>query len=164
VPVKFQLHGDGLAAHECPNASNLVECRLSGGLWRAGIQPDPSWILWGDPSDTGLIRKFIDRARPEGIMCATDYTAGLLMHSFSALHIDVPNDIRIVGIDDVKYASLLPVPLTTLRQPCNEIGAAAIHAMLERIARPDIFTRDILLDCKLVVRRSCGSPLNQASA
>ena len=60
----------------------------------------------------------------------------------------------VVGIDDVKYAHLLPVPLTTLRQPCSAIGSAAVSAMMERIAKPDMVARDILLDCELVVWRT----------
>jgi GntR family transcriptional regulator of arabinose operon len=68
----------------------------------------------------------------------------------------IPGDLRIVGIDDVEYAELLPVPLTTIRQPCREIGAAAIEAMLNRIEQPKMLARDILLDCQLVVRASCG--------
>jgi DNA-binding LacI/PurR family transcriptional regulator len=43
-----------------------------------------------------------------------------------------PEDVRIVGIDDVEYASLFPVPLATVHQPCLEIGAAAMAAMLKR--------------------------------
>ncbi len=69
----------------------------------------------------------------------------------------IPRDVRIAGIDDVEYASLLPVPLTTVRQPCREIGEAAMGAMIERIARPGMLARDILLECRLVVRDSCGS-------
>jgi GntR family transcriptional regulator, arabinose operon transcriptional repressor len=57
---------------------------------------------------------------------------------------------------DVEYAKLLPVPLTTIHQPCREIGQAAM-AMLDRIEHPNMLTRDILLDCKLVVRESCGA-------
>jgi len=57
----------------------------------------------------------------------------------------------------VKYASLLPVPLTTVRQPCAEIGTMAIAAMLERLSHPKMPPRDVLLDFRLVVRASCGS-------
>ena len=48
-----------------------------------------------------------------------------------------PADVRLVGIDDVEFAGLLPVPLTTLRQPTRQIGDAALGAMLERVARRD---------------------------
>jgi hypothetical protein len=64
---------------------------------------------------------------------------------------------KIVGIDNVEYAKLLPVPLTTVHLACREIGHAAISAMLERIKDPNMLARDILVDCRLIVRAYCGS-------
>ncbi len=93
----------------------------------------------------------------EGFVCVNDRMAGQLMHSFLARGIRIPEEIRIVGIDDVRYASLLPVPLTTVRQPCREIGEAALAAMLDRIDRPKMPARDVLLDGELIVRKSCGA-------
>jgi len=46
------------------------------------------------------------------------------------------------------------VPLTTIRQPCREIGEAALDTMLARIERPGMPARGILIDCQLVVRES----------
>ena len=51
---------------------------------------------------------------PDAIVCANDRTAGLVMQILLAQGYDIPGDVRLVGIDDVRYASLLPVPLTTL--------------------------------------------------
>ena len=62
-----------------------------------------------------------------------------------------------MGMDDVEYAELLPVPLTTIHQPRRAIGQAAMAAMLDRIKNPDMLARDILMDYKLFVRASCGS-------
>jgi DNA-binding LacI/PurR family transcriptional regulator len=58
------------------------------------------------------------------------------------------------GFDDVKYASLLSVPLTTIHQPCAEMGAAAVRVMVERLQNPVLPARDILLNFTLVVRGS----------
>ncbi len=91
-----------------------------------------------------------------GIVCANDRIAAQLMQILLARGLRVPQDVRIVGIDDVEYASLLPVPLTTVRQPGREIGEAALHAMFERIAHPNMPPRDILLQCRLIVRASSG--------
>jgi GntR family transcriptional regulator, arabinose operon transcriptional repressor len=102
-------------------------------------------------------------AGPDAIVCANDRTAGLVMHTLQSLGHHVPNDVRIVGIDDVHYASLLPVPLTTLRQPCREIGVAAMAAMLERVSRPALAPRDIFLHTPLVIRKSCGAGLVSAA-
>src|SRR2546430_12262674 len=60
--------------------------------------------------------------RPDGIVCANDRTAGKLMHSLRLLKYRVPKDVRLVGIDDVEYAKLLPVPLTTLRSEERRVG------------------------------------------
>jgi GntR family transcriptional regulator, arabinose operon transcriptional repressor len=103
-----------------------------------------------------------DKPQIEAFVCVNDRVAGHLMHSFMAQHIRIPEDIRIVGIDDVAYASLLPVPLTTVRQPCRAIGEAALSTMLSRIEAPKIPARDVLLDGELVVRKSCGTSLSPA--
>ena len=95
-------------------------------------------------------------SRGDGFVCVNDRTAGQLMRILLAAGHRIPQDIRIVGIDDVEYASLLPVPLTTVHQPCREIGEAAMAAMLSRIERPGMLVRDILIDCRLVVRESSG--------
>ena len=92
----------------------------------------------------------------DAFVCSNDQVAGRLMHALTAKGARIPQDIRIVGIDDVSYAALLPVPLTTIRQPCEEIGHAALQLLLDRIAHPRTPARDVLLDCDLIVRQSCG--------
>ena len=79
----------------------------------------------------------MDAGRPDAIVCANDWTAARLMRTLLELRRRVPGDVRLAGIDDMEYASLLPVPLTTLRQPTREIGAAALAAMLDRVSGSD---------------------------
>ena len=92
----------------------------------------------------------------DAYVCVNDRMAGQLMHSLLIGGLRIPEDIRIVGIDDASFAALLPVPLTTVRQPCRDIGAAALSTMLERIERPKSPARDVLLDGQLIVRKSSG--------
>ena len=68
------------------------------------------------------------------------------------------------GIDDVKYASLLSVPITTIHQPCAIMGAIAVGAMIERVRDPKLPARDILLNFHLVVRDSCGARKKKLTA
>ena len=82
------------------------------------------------------------------------------MHTLISMGKKIPEDIRMVGFDDVKYARLLPVPLTTQRQPCKDLGRLALEVMLDRIANPDLPPRDILLGCQLIVRQSCGARMS----
>jgi GntR family transcriptional regulator of arabinose operon len=93
----------------------------------------------------------------EAFVCVNDRMAGQLMHLFLARNIRIPEDIRLVGIDDVSYASLLPTPLTTVRQPVREIGEAALRTMLDRLRMPHLPPREVLLDGELVIRKSCGA-------
>jgi DNA-binding LacI/PurR family transcriptional regulator len=93
----------------------------------------------------------------DAFVCSNDRIAGHLMHALLAEGQRIPQDVRIVGIDDVNYASLLPVPLTTVHQPCREIGETALRLMLERLDRPSLPAREVLLECSLVIRESCGA-------
>jgi DNA-binding LacI/PurR family transcriptional regulator len=143
-----------------PHSAPTVDARIAGfreALLDAARDPSPALIWRIEPSDTAEVKKLIDKWRPDGVVCANDFTAAHLMKSLAELGVGVPSDLRLVGIDDVKYASLLPVPLTTIHQPCVDIGAAAIQAMIHRLKNPACPARDILLSFKLVVRQSCGA-------
>ncbi len=146
-----------------PNSAPTVDARIAGyreALISLSQQHDRDLVKLGDPADTVFIKSVLKKDRPDAFLCANDLTAGGLMHTLISLGKGIPTDIRIVGIDDVKYARLLPVPLTTQHQPCRDIGRAALAVMLDRIANPDLPPRDVLLGCQLMVRQSCGASRN----
>ena len=116
-----------------------------------------------EPSDHNEVRRILRDYRPDGIVCANDYTAAQLMRTLESLSVKVPSDIKMAGFDDVKYASLLPVPLTTIRQPCAELGATAVRVMVDRVNNPMLPGRDLLLDFKLVIRESSGALRTEGS-
>jgi DNA-binding LacI/PurR family transcriptional regulator len=143
-----------------PGSAPTVDARHAGyreALWTQGLPADNTFVFQADGSDSEALKKFVDSVKPDGIVCANDLTAAKVMHTLLKLGVRIPEDVRMVGINDVKYAQFLPVPLTTLRQPCQEIGAAAMAVMLDRLQRPSAPTRDVLLDCELIVRQSCGA-------
>ena len=147
--VTFLAHSGGAPTVEA-RVAGFREALLAGGgdLKRA-------MVCRVDAVNEESIRPLLERGeRGAGFVCANDRTAGQLMRVLLAAGDRIPRDVRIVGIDDVEYASLLPVPLTTVHQPCREIGEAAMEAMLARIERPGMPVRDILIDCRLVVRES----------
>ena len=141
-----------------PGSAPTVAARMAGyrTALRDGGLPEMQVQVGSEDSDE--LREFVERERPDGVVCANDLTAAKLMHKLLKLGLRIPEDVRMVGINDVKYASFLPVPLTTLHQPCQQIGSAAMSAMLDRLENPAAPTRDVLLDCELVVRQSCGTP------
>lgn len=142
------------------SVASTVEHRIAGfreTLLAHGLPVQPYSIQCLPSIANGALKDMLDALHPDGFICVNDRTAGRLMQALLALGYHVPDDFKMVGIDDVEYAQLLPVPLTTVRQPCREIGQAAMAAMLDRIHHPDMLPRDILLDCRLVVRASCGA-------
>jgi GntR family transcriptional regulator of arabinose operon len=150
-----------------PLSASTVAARIAGyreALLAYGINTQEDLVRRGDPDDPQFLGQMMQSCKPEGVVCANDLTAARLMTQLVAKGIRVPEEIRIVGIDDVKYASLLPTPLTTEHQNCNNIGAAALSAMLDRIENPLLPTRDILLQTQTVVRRSCGGYLQSGRA
>jgi len=143
-----------------PGSAPTVDARIAGyreAMLNTLADWTPDFVCRIDPLNQDVVRKLIDRLKPDGIICVNDYTAASLMKTLSELDVAVPQQIRLCGIDDVKYASLLAVPLTTVHQPCEKIGAEAVGAMIQRIRNPDTPARDILLDFHLVVRESSGT-------
>ncbi len=143
-----------------PDGPATIQERLAGyreALFTNGLPVEPELVLQLPQNDDGGIGRFIQAQRPDGFVCVNDRAAGRLMHALLAIGVRVPEDVRIIGIDDIAYANLLPVPLSTMHQPCREIGIAAMSTMIERIQRPGMPVRDVLLECPLIIRKSCGS-------
>lgn len=141
-----------------PDSAPTVDQRYAGfaeAVRARGLHPAAA--LHGDPADQNFIHHILRDRKPDAFVCANDVTAVDLMQSLDVLGVGVPGEVRVTGFDDVRYSSVLRVPLTTLRQPCQELGETAIQAMLSRLEQPKLPARDILLDGTLVVRKSCGS-------
>lgn len=142
-----------------PNSAETVTDRIQGyreALFADGNGDMKGFVIREDGSDVASIEHVLKNNKIDAIQCANDHTAAKLMRTLITLGVRIPEDIRITGVDDVKYASLLPVPLTTFHQPCTDIGLAALAAMKERIANPYLPGRSISLNGHLVVRESCG--------
>lgn len=145
-----------------PLSAPTVDARIAGvreAFVRHGIEPDPSWVRTGDPTDLKFQRSLLAGKQSDAFICANDNTAAVLMRAIEANGFRVPKDFRVVGFDDVKYATLVTPPLTTIHQPCRELATIAFRTLLERLADPTLPPRSIWLQPSLVVRESCGAYL-----
>jgi GntR family transcriptional regulator, arabinose operon transcriptional repressor len=113
-------------------------------------------VFFGDAEDVEFVQHILRREEPDGVVCGNDLTAARLMRSLIGLGVRIPNQVSLVGFDDVSYAKFLSVPLTTIRQNCQQIGEAAIELMLDRMENPARPGVDLLVPFELVVRESCG--------
>lgn len=145
-----------------PFSAATVDARIAGvreALVRHRIEPAAGWVRHGDPADLKFARSLVAGRQADAFICANDDTAAVLMHTLEAEDMRVPRDVRVVGFDDVKYATLVSVPLTTIHQPCRDIAVMAFRTMMERLAEPTLPARSISLTPRLVVRESCGAYL-----
>jgi DNA-binding LacI/PurR family transcriptional regulator len=149
-----------------PRSASTVFARIAGyreALFNAKLTANEDLVRRGDAGDPDFVRTMIDECRPDAIVCANDITAARLMTMLTGMGLKVPQQMRVVGIDDVKYAALLPVPLTTQHQNCADIGAVAMATMLERLMHPEMPTRDILLQTTTIIRNSCGAEISNGA-
>jgi LacI family transcriptional regulator len=124
----------------------------------AQIQAGPAWQ--GNYSAAGgaaVISTLLDAGKqlPRAIVCANDQTALGVMHALARRGIKVPDDVAVTGFDDVPVARHMHPPLTTVRQPIQELGATAFDVLYARISESAV-EPDVVLPVELIIRESCG--------
>ncbi|QQS37001.1 MAG: LacI family DNA-binding transcriptional regulator [Ignavibacteriales bacterium] len=111
-----------------------------------------------DESHSRTLEYFKDKKKkdyPTAIVCFNDQQALAVMTAMKELGIKVPEDISIVGNDDIYYARIYPVPLTTISAPKEEIGRTAAEILIRNIEAQHLLTPEkVILDTEFVIRES----------
>jgi DNA-binding LacI/PurR family transcriptional regulator len=111
-----------------------------------------------DESYNNTIEYFKNKGRddyPTAVVCFNDQQALAVMNALKDINIKVPDDISIVGNDDIYYAKIYPVPLTTIRAPQHEIGRKAAEILIRNIESPKLLpVEKVVLETELIVRES----------
>ncbi len=111
-----------------------------------------------EESFTKTIEYFKHRKRedyPTAIVCFNDQQALGVMMALRDLKINVPEDISIIGNDDIYYARIYPVPLTTIRAPQHEIGRKAAEILIRNIESHKLLpVEKVVLDTEFIIRES----------
>jgi DNA-binding LacI/PurR family transcriptional regulator len=130
-------------------------------LRAAGLSLRPEFVCRGDFREQGgyegMTALLALRPRPTAVFVANNL---MTLGALRALHeagLRIPDDIALVGFDDMPWATSLNPPLTAVSQPSQEIGSTAADLLLDRIARPDRTVRHVILQTRLIVRASCGA-------
>lgn len=92
--------------------------------------------------------------RPDAIFAANDLVALGVLQALTLAGAAVPDDIALIGYDDIDFADSAAIPLSSVRQPREELGRRAAEILLEVIADPGAKVRHVVLEPELVVRRS----------
>jgi|YelNatPaOPRAMG01_1025707.scaffolds.fasta_scaffold03474_12 LacI family transcriptional regulator len=146
-------------------AHNLPELHRLEGLKRALAEADlnleHTYIVGRNDLGGGekAARRWLAQSqRPTAVFCSNDMLAMGFISALLAEGVHVPGDVAVVGHDDVPFASLFKVELTTVAIPKEEVGRTAINILLDRIEGGSASGKplDIVLEPSLVVRQSCG--------
>jgi len=128
----------------------------------AGLRQEPAWCIECDHTLRGGVAGFEKLwalpERPTAVLCSNDMTAiGVLRAAFMG-GLRVPQDLSVVGLDDIDFAEFTLPPLTTIRLSRADLARAAFDALRAQTEASPKMQREFLVSTSLVVRGSTGAP------
>jgi LacI family transcriptional regulator len=135
--------------------------RLEGyrkALIGRGVPVDEELIVDGDFTESsGIVgMQRLLPAKPTAVFVASDMMAVGALKALRQAGRRVPEDVALVGFDDIPVASAVEPPLTTVRQPIGRMASVAVETLLDLIEHPGSGPRRVVLPTQLVIRESCS--------
>lgn len=96
--------------------------------------------------------------KPTAIFASNDLMAFGVMEAVRERGLSIPEDISVIGFDDIAHTLVTHPKLTTVHQPLDQMGRIAVQLLLEHIAEPERPSRRVTLATRLVIRDSCQPP------
>ncbi|ELU9849418.1 substrate-binding domain-containing protein [Vibrio cholerae] len=147
-----------------PLIRHQAQMRYEGykrALAEAGIAINPDWIVESDFECEGgyqAFEKLYQRGKlPSALFISNDMMAMGVIQAASQRGLRVPDDLSLIGYDDVHIAKFMTPALTTIHQPKYRLGKAAVDTLLYRLENPDTTAQVVQLEPTLVVRSSVCS-------
>jgi LacI family transcriptional regulator, repressor for deo operon, udp, cdd, tsx, nupC, and nupG len=144
-----------------PMTSPICADRFHGyedALRTAGVRRNPDLTVTGDFSVESGIRAldglFAREAKFTAVFCSNDEMAIGAIRALKSRGRRVPEEVSVVGFDDIRFARYCDPPLTTIAQPKDELGREAMNMMIEILNDPNVPARKHILPTQLVVRGS----------
>ncbi len=146
-----------------PEGSKTGEERETGyfdRLAEAGIQFDSDWLVRGNNTvqvGAGGVSKLLElseQRRPTAVVCMSDHLAIGAMSGAASAGLRVGQDIAVTGFDDIPMSAFLHPPLTTIRQPINEVGQKVVDLLLKQINGEPVEEKGLLLKPSIIARES----------
>lgn len=147
-----------------PLIRHQAQMRYEGykrALAEAGLGIHPDWIIESDFECEGgyqAFEKLYERGKlPSALFVCNDMMAMGVIQAASQRGLRVPDDLSLIGYDDVHIAKFMTPALTTIHQPKYRLGKAAVDTLLYRLENPDTTAQVVQLEPTLVVRSSVCS-------
>src|SRR5262245_61498900 len=154
---RYQGYLDALREHDMPIDEKLIvgpSSQLGPGQFGPGYSTQ-------DDGYAGMKRLLALKKRPTAVFARNDFTAMGAICAIRDAGLSIPEDVAIVGFDNVPIAAYTAPPLTTVDQPTKEQGREAARLLLERIEGDKARERrEICLECHLVIRQSTVNKIN----
>lgn len=132
-----------------------------------GLEADPDLTRAGDSRQqsgrAGALELLQSAQPPSALLVGNSMMTLGALEGIRELGLRIPDEIALVGYDDMPWALAIDPPLTVVRQPGYELGVRAMEMLLQRIADPGRTPAVVMLEPELVVRRSCGSRPRETS-
>jgi LacI family transcriptional regulator len=153
-----------------PPEASINEERITGyreALEAHGLSVDPGGILPTDLTvqggyDATMLLLSLESV-PTAVFTSGDTCAIGVYEALAEKSILVPEEMAIVGFDDMKFAPFLRVPLTSVHQPLEHMGQTAVELLLKTLREGAVQPQRIIMDAPLIVRESCGYGLGRRS-
>jgi LacI family transcriptional regulator len=167
----LHLAGNGrkrIAAITGPQGTFVGKERYRGyvqGLAEAGLGLEPDWVAEGNFSEESgytAMQVFLQCekdskcGRPDAVFAASDAMAEGAQRAIQEAGLRVPEDVALVGFDDLPTSSRSTPPLTTIRQPIMQEGKAAAEMLIDLLEHPEDGPQKLIFPVELVVRESSG--------
>jgi len=136
------------------------ESRLIGfkdALYYHGMEFETGMIKTCDPDNNAIFNatvEFIKQKNPDGIFCLYDYASIPVMKAILSLGLKIPQDIALIGYDNIQISNFLPISLSTIDTQGAEVGRRATELLIQKINEPSLETQQIVLKPNLVVRET----------
>jgi DNA-binding LacI/PurR family transcriptional regulator len=148
-----------------PRRLHSAQSRLDAfciSLEECGIAPNPALLVEGDHTLEGGVaameRLLATKKMPTAVMCSNDMTAIGVLHKLYRAGLRVPDDLSVIGFDDIHIAEVTIPPLTTIQMSRFELARAAVTALRTHVEQPADSKREYDIRTDLVVRESTGFP------
>lgn len=136
--------------------------RLEGykrALSKSGIAIDKNYIRSGNfKQESGYLitkKALMERVVPDGIFAGNDLLALGAIQAVMEYGLKIPEDVKIIGFDDIPFARLPEIGLSTILQPKYRMGEIASNMLMARIKNPDETLENVMLKPKLILRKTC---------
>jgi LacI family transcriptional regulator len=147
-----------------PLNTTAGEDRAAGyrnALNQRGLTVDERLVVEGDFTEAGgyfAARRLLDCV-PDAVFAASDIMAQGAMRALHERGLRIPEDVAVVGFDDLRPSSRSNPSLTTMRQPIRRLGIKLVETLLDIVENGNRPPRRVIFDTELVIRDSCGSHL-----